>query len=685
MSEERVFIKSRIFSPALMVVLTLLCILIVAGFFYFEYKTRRGEYLALLEKQSALFIGSISSSTQNAVAAAAKVENELSRHLRLSVQMLDRLDRRRPLTSREWHEQMRLLNIRALQLYSPRGELTLTLTDSLTAINPIPAALLSARRQDLIPDTTLVLEDGSTDHMVWLITLCKRHDGGMLTVRTSPEETRGLKNLLGIGYFLKRFQSDSSIEYLVIQNSQTIVSGSFKDYQLSSFAKDSLLWKVFQDNRVRSRIVSQNGRQIFETIAPFQLEAQPFGVLRLGLAMREYERLQTEIVRRLYLFLAVVVVFGLILANVLLSHRHRQLLNQDLRRLQAYTNSILENLMSGVVSFDHTGRITSINQKACWLLNLEAPAVLFGPLSLLPPELQKFTRTDQPADHHRIWLQAADLRKRLVAVRRNRIPGEADDDIFILLLDDVTDQTILEQQISRNQRLQAMRTLASSVAHEIRNPLNSIKLLVDLIKKKYTPASDGEGYRQRLMTVHSEIDRISHIVDQYLQFARMPRATLAPVLFPDLLDEVATLYDAALKEKRIDLHLDLKSHRPLRGDRNQLKQVFINLINNAVEAIIPPGEIRITGHPGSGTYEIRIQDSGHGIPEQDLPNIFDFHFTTKKGGSGIGLSVAQQIVIAHQGVLFVESEEGQGAVFILQFPLEFVDENTLWTEPVRGE
>jgi len=354
---------------------------------------------------------------------------------------------------------------------------------------------------------------------------------------------------------------------------------------------------------------------------------------------------------------------------VLLSHRHRQLLHDDLRRLQAYTHSILENLMSGVISYDQNSRITSINQKACWLLRVKASAVVQEPLTVLPPALLQCLRLDHPsADPHRIWLPIAGDQRRLISVRSKCIQSEQGDQAWIVLLDDITDQTLLEQQINRNQRLQAIRTMASSVAHEIKNPLNSIKLLVDLIKKKYQPAKDGVTYHQRLATVHQEIDRITTIVDQYLQFSRMPAISLAPLNFPALIAEVAALCEAGLNEKGIALTVQVAPHALLRGDRNQLEQVFINLLKNAEEAMDAGGTILITSRQTGSHYEIRVQDNGKGIREQDLASIFDFHFTTKKNGSGIGLSLAQQIIEAHHGNLLVESEAGHGATFILQFP-----------------
>jgi len=215
-----------------------------------------------------------------------------------------------------------------------------------------------------------------------------------------------------------------------------------------------------------------------------------------------------------------------------------------------------------------------------------------------------------------------------------------------------------------------MRDMAFSVAHEIKNPLNAVRLLIDLVEKRHKPAKDGESYSQKMATAREEINRISAIVEQYLRYSRPPALTFSPVSFNDLVKELYTLKVHQLDERNITLRIAMEDHEPVKGDKDQLKQVFINLINNSEEAIKDTGEISITGKPNNSYYEISIRDSGSGIPEKDLDSIFNLHFTTKSEGSGIGLSVVEQIVTAHEASIDVESEVGRGTTVVLRFPLE---------------
>ena len=370
---------------------------------------------------------------------------------------------------------------------------------------------------------------------------------------------------MGIGYFLKRFQSEKNIEYVLIQNSETIVAGSFNGYNISSFSNDPLLNALSTQDSIHSRIVNYGGQLIFETISPFKLYDQPFGVLRLGLSMNEYHRLKKTVNQRFFIFSAALVVFGLIFINFLISYRHRKLLLRDLSSLNDYTNTVLENLASGVISVDQKGQVQTVNKQALQLLNTNSKEVIHKSFTVLPSPFRDaiaqklYNGTDE--NLHSKHEYTASGRNICVALRINIINEENDNKTCVLLIDDVTDQTQLEEQVRKNQRLTAMRNLASAVAHEIMNPLNAIKLIVDLIKKKNKSLMGTATYDQHLTTVQNEIQRISAIVDQYLRFARSPEMNLTSVNFPDLMNEITSLYESPLKEKNILFKNTMELHK----------------------------------------------------------------------------------------------------------------------------
>lgn len=475
-----------------------------------------------------------------------------------------------------------------------------------------------------------------------------------------------------IGRFLKRFQADENIEYVFIQNDYAIIAGSFKNYDRTKLRADNVVRGVIDSQKPKQRILVFDNNPVYEALAPFSFNDIPFGAIRLGLSMEEYQSLQKDFGGRLFIFSIVLIVFGLIFVNLLISVRHRRVLHRDLARLQDYTSTVFENLSSGVISVDEQKIVRSINKQALKFVDREYESVYQRPYTDLPPDFAQAIESHLKSKYtgpivSQKW-KVLDGERRLFTLQSNLVRSNDGAQNCVLIINDITDQSKLEEQLRRNQRLDAMRNLAFSVAHEIKNPLNAINLLIDLIRKKFKPVADEEKLHKHLNTVSSEIHRLSDIVEQYLRFSRPTTLNLSAVHVPDLLNEIADLHVPELASQNIQLKIDVVDHDPLQVDRDQLKQLFINLIKNAQEAIRDGGHISVTGRIVDIFYEVRVTDDGVGIPENDQSAVFDLYFTSKSKGNGVGLSVAQQIVEAHGGTIDVESEQGKGTTFIVRLP-----------------
>ena len=221
----------------------------------------------------------------------------------------------------------------------------------------------------------------------------------------------------------------------------------------------------------------------------------------------------------------------------------------------------------------------------------------------------------------------------------------------------------LEQQLFESEKLAAVGRLAASIAHEVNNPLEAIKNALYLMQT----GSDFEQNSRFLEIARKETERVSHIIRQMLGFARRP-GEVDWVEVNQLLEETFVLLEKKMKQQRIKFttHLDPALPR-IRARADQLRQVFLNLILNAQQAISGEGEIRIS----TSRYEqalqpsilVQLSDSGVGIPEEDLARIFDPFFSTGKKGTGLGLWVTQDIVRQHGGRIEVSSNIGRGTVF----------------------
>ena len=231
----------------------------------------------------------------------------------------------------------------------------------------------------------------------------------------------------------------------------------------------------------------------------------------------------------------------------------------------------------------------------------------------------------------------------------------------------------MEEQLRLQEELSAMGKLAAGVAHEIKNPLNAIGLVVQRLQKEFNWADPKtqQEYDRFTRIVRDEISRVNRIVDQFLFVARPDHPEREEQSVAGILDYVLALMEEEFRERQITVErLGETTTAPVLGDRFQLTQALINIVNNAVESMPGGGSLRISVTEASDPREIaiRIQDSGSGIPPENLKKIFAHYYTTKEKGVGLGLAITQKIIQSHGGTLRVESEPNRGTAVIIRLP-----------------
>jgi len=244
----------------------------------------------------------------------------------------------------------------------------------------------------------------------------------------------------------------------------------------------------------------------------------------------------------------------------------------------------------------------------------------------------------------------------------------------LLVFRDVSRLRQLEEQVRRSDRLASLGTLAAGMAHEIRNPLVSIKTFGQLFPRKYQDAEFRDTFAP--IIVH-EVERIDTLVRQLLDFAAPREATLAPVALHGIIEESIHLTHHRLRSGRIQVVRRFEAAQDrIAGDHRLLEQAFINLFLNAGDAMDDAGCLTVStknappATPGlPGRLVVRVADTGEGIAPADLPRVFDPFFMTKANGTGLGLSVVHSIVEDHHGQIQVRSASGEGTTFEMVFPL----------------
>jgi signal transduction histidine kinase len=227
-----------------------------------------------------------------------------------------------------------------------------------------------------------------------------------------------------------------------------------------------------------------------------------------------------------------------------------------------------------------------------------------------------------------------------------------------------------EDALARKDRLAAMGEMASTVAHEIRNPLNAIAMSGQRLAREYITSAEGSDLEavELIDVIRRETGRIEERVQQFLDFARPRPLNRERVQVDSMLRDVAATIRPLAASRDVQIAEALASGLSMRLDADMIRQVLDNVLRNAIEATPAGGRVTLASSARGGTLEIQVRDTGAGIPPDVLPRIFDLYFTTKPLGTGVGLAVAQQIVAAHGGTMDAESTEGGGTVMTVRLP-----------------
>ena len=226
---------------------------------------------------------------------------------------------------------------------------------------------------------------------------------------------------------------------------------------------------------------------------------------------------------------------------------------------------------------------------------------------------------------------------------------------------------MLLAQVQHQDRLKAVATLAAGMAHEIKNPLTAIKIFAEHLPTKYNDPDFRDKFKGVMV---KEVDRVNNIVQQLLDFSKPKDPELKHASVQEILEETLNLLNSSFLSHRIEVVRDYKADPKLLVDRNQLKQAFLNLLLNALQAMPNGGTLTVaTSLNRKDEFTVSIADTGVGIPEDQLAHIFDPFFTTKHRGSGLGLTICRGIMDAHRGTIRAEcSPDHPGTTIVLEFP-----------------
>ena len=332
----------------------------------------------------------------------------------------------------------------------------------------------------------------------------------------------------------------------------------------------------------------------------------------------------------------------------------------ELRRMQA---QIVAGLRAAVLVIGADDEVRTANPAAGKILGDPGSAnELYARLPALPEAVALVRNGSQPQA-----LEAIPFEERKLDILV--LPFGDDGDEVLVVADDVTDALETKKRLIQSERLAAIGRMAAHVTHEVRNPLSSIGLNVEMLGDEL--ATTNVEAKALMHAIQGEIDRLTAITEEYLRLARLPQPRLEPEDVTELLRSIAHFVQVDFERRGVELIVELGKVPLVAVDEAQFRQAMLNLLRNAAESMPDGGQVHVRARsvsPRDGV-EVVVEDRGEGIPAERRERIFDLFFTTKEHGTGLGLPLTQQIVVAHGGEIRCEvAPGGRGTRFEIWLP-----------------
>jgi two-component system sensor histidine kinase HydH len=522
---------------------------------------------------------------------------------------------------------------------------------------------------------------------------------GAALIRSFEAGTRmGMRGGHGRGFQLQRLLVETAaqpdIAYLVVvRGDGSVIAHSQSERLGSRYGLDLDLEAVYQSDALawRSRVDTQGAAifELFGKFAPLPGPARrpmhrhmtgaipknghdadpPPMVIFVGMRTDSVDAARAADTRQTIVMAAVLLLVGCAGVLLLFMAQNYRSARSSLVRAQAFSDNLVARIPIGLVAVDLQGRITAVNSVAETILGITAAAVTGRDAgSVIPLILADTLAEAEDPVQREVDCPMADGRSIPMDISAASLSDE-DGQCFgqVILFKDLTEIRTLHQELEHNRRLASVGRLAAGVAHEIRNPLSSIKGFATYFKEKYRGVQKDQEIAGILI---QEVDRLNRVVGQLLDFSRPIRLQSQQVPLKPLVEDAFRLVDRQSRDNSVSLTLEMSDENLTAVfDRDKMSQVMLNLLLNAVDAMPGGGRLTVRAEAGEGgAIRIQVVDNGVGIDPADQAHMFEPYFSTKPSGTGLGLAIVHNVVQAHRGEIRVDSRPGEGTTVHITLP-----------------
>jgi two-component system sensor histidine kinase HydH len=463
------------------------------------------------------------------------------------------------------------------------------------------------------------------------------------------------------------------------------------------------IWKSFTpfpDQIAQTDIIARHTRIGKELLDVFDRENKQ--VLFLGLKMDRFKEIRHQDIVFAIFMGAILFVIGSASVYFIFVLQNAYLVRRTLDEMRTYTRNVVESMANGLITVDRSLRVATFNSTALEILRKtkeEVEGRLITEVLPLEDEIRQVLANAEAVVEKEVKITSEGKGKTFLnlSVSALKEPDSFVTRGAVIIVRDLSMIRELEQKVLVSEKFAALGRLSAGVAHEIRNPLNSIRGFIQYFQKKLPLEEEDYRYTDLMLT---EVDRLNRVISKLLAYSKPREPRLSVRSADEVLDHCIRVVEREANEAGIEL-----VRKPGEGDyplvlmdTDQMTQVFLNILINAIEATPKGGRVSV-GYKvdDQARLHITVEDSGQGVPREHLDKLFDPFFTTKKKGTGLGLAIVKSIIEGHEGEIEVESEPGKGTRFIItlqtyQVPSETMNEQVSqdrrgvvgWVETGRG-
>ncbi|HMK34499.1 MAG TPA: ATP-binding protein [Desulfomonilaceae bacterium] len=450
------------------------------------------------------------------------------------------------------------------------------------------------------------------------------------------------------------------------------------------------IWKPFTpfpDQIAQTDVIARHTRIGKELLDVFDRENKQ--VLFLGLKMDRFKEIRHQDIMFAIFMAAILFVIGSASVYFIFVVQNAYLVRKTLDEMRAYTRNVVESMANGLITVDRSLRVATFNSTALEILRKpkeEMEGRLISELLPLEDEIRRVLGNAETVVEKEVKITSDGKGKTFLnlSVSPLKEPASLISRGAVIIVRDLTVIRELEQKVTVSEKFAALGRLSAGVAHEIRNPLNSIRGFIQYFQKKLQLDEEDYRYTDLMLT---EVDRLNRVISKLLAYSKPREPRLSVRSTDEILDHCIRVVEREANEAEVEL-----VRRPGEGDyplvlmdTDQMTQVFLNILINSIEAT-PKGGTVTVGYQvdGSARLHVTVEDTGEGIPRENLDKLFDPFFTTKRKGTGLGLAIVKSIIEGHDGEIDVESEPGKGTRFIITLQTYQVPEDNV-TEDVAAD